>query len=188
MRVRVEEIRARRHRLRRRLLWALAVWVAFRTFLVLAFRLQVGPVMDAVRRFNKRVLNPAMMRLAGRRHWYAAVIRHRGRRSGGEYATPIWAEPTADGFIVPLPYGENVDWLKNALAEGRCTIEAKGASYPVGGLEVVAASAAEPLLPGLPRFLFRFYGVRSYLKARVLSRTRRRRGAEARRAHGMARA
>jgi hypothetical protein len=65
---------------------------------------------DKVRLLNKRVLNPAMMTLAGRRHFYAAVLRHRGRRSGREYKTPVVAVPVAgDAFVVPLPYGEKVD-------------------------------------------------------------------------------
>jgi hypothetical protein len=73
-----------------------------------------------MRALNKRILNPIMMRTAGRRHWYAAAIRHKGRRSGKEYATPVIAQPTRQGgFIVPLPYGEGVDWLKNVRAARR---------------------------------------------------------------------
>ncbi|RXS80310.1 nitroreductase, partial [Geobacillus sp. PK12] len=60
---------------------------------------------DVVRTFNKRVLNPVMLRLAGKRYWYAAVLRHTGRRSGKRYATPVVVERTANGFIIPLPYG-----------------------------------------------------------------------------------
>ena len=93
----------------------------------LALRHGGARVRDEVRAFNKRLLNPAMMKLAGRRHWYAAVIRHKGRRSGREYATPVVAVPVAaDAFIIPLPYGEGVDWLKNVLAAKRATLESKG--------------------------------------------------------------
>lgn len=162
-----------RRRIRHRIVWALMAWVAFRALWVLAFRFRVRFVIDAVRAFNKHLLNPAMMKLAGRRHWYAAVIQHKGRRSGKEYATPVWAEPTEDGFVVPLPYGEEVDWLRNVLKAGKCTIEAKGVSYPVGELEVVEASEVEPVLPSWPRFLFKLYGVRSYLKARTLDEASR---------------
>jgi hypothetical protein len=66
------------------------VWVAF--FLVVS-RSRVRPVMDAVRVFDKRVLNPAMMMVAGRRHWYASVLRHIGHRSGKEDAAPVVAVP-----------------------------------------------------------------------------------------------
>jgi hypothetical protein len=48
-------------------------------------------VRDAVRVFNKYALNPVMMHLAGRKYWYAAVIRHVGRRSRQAYATPVVA-------------------------------------------------------------------------------------------------
>jgi hypothetical protein len=66
-------------------------------------------VRDAVRRFNNYLLNPAMMHLAGRKYWYAAVIRHTGRRSGRSYATPVVADRVGDAFILPLPYGTGVD-------------------------------------------------------------------------------
>jgi hypothetical protein len=71
-----------------------------------------------------------MMKLAGRRHWYASVIWHRGRRSGKEYAIPVVVKPIEEGFIVPLPYGEDVDWLKNA--DGRLrrhTLRPRGAGF-----------------------------------------------------------
>ncbi len=69
-------------------------------------------VLDRVRMFNKRVLNPFTMRMAGRKYWYASVIEHTGRRSGTEYATPVVAEAVPDGFIIPLPYGVGVDWAR----------------------------------------------------------------------------
>ena len=49
-------------------------------------------VLDNVRAFNKRLLNPLMLRLAGRKYWYASVIEHTGRRSGKHYATPVATE------------------------------------------------------------------------------------------------
>src|SRR5215216_1084130 len=119
-----------------------------------------GPrVRDKIRLLNKRVLNPAMMNLAGRRHWYAAVIRHRGRRSGREYATPVVAVPVAgDVFIIPLPYGEEADWLKNLLAAGRATIEAKGEIYETVEPEVIGAAEASPLLDERHRRTWRRFG------------------------------
>ena len=73
-------------------------------------------ITNAMRVFNKHILNPAMMRLAGRKYWYASVIRHTGRSTGKEYATPVVADRVEDGFVVPLPYGTGVDWLQNVLA------------------------------------------------------------------------
>jgi hypothetical protein len=54
-----------------------------------------------------RVLNPLILTVAGRRHMaLAAVVHHRGRRSGRAYATPVGAGPTTDGFVIPLTFGE----------------------------------------------------------------------------------
>jgi deazaflavin-dependent oxidoreductase (nitroreductase family) len=127
-----------------------------------------GPrVRDKIRILNKRVLNPAMMKLAGRRHWYAAVIRHRGRRSGKEYATPVVAVPVAgDAFVIPLPYGEDVDWLKNVLAAGRAAVEAKGETYDIFEPEVIGAAEASPLLDERHRRTWRRWGIEHFLRVK----------------------
>jgi hypothetical protein len=55
-------------------------------------------VKDTVRVFNKYVLTPTMLRLAGRKYWYASVILHTGRHSGKNYATPVVADRVTDWF------------------------------------------------------------------------------------------
>lgn len=151
---------------RRALSWAALSYAALLAFsTVLRFRQET--MRDRVRFFNKRVLNPAMMKLAGRRRWYAAVLRHRGRRSGKEYATPVVAQPVAgDAFIIPLPYGEQVDWLKNLLAAGRAEVEAKGETYDVFEPEVIDAGAAFPLLDERHRRTWRRFGIERFLKVK----------------------
>jgi deazaflavin-dependent oxidoreductase (nitroreductase family) len=137
---------------------------------VVYFRLQaIKPVTDAARAFNKRIANPAMMKLAGRRYWFASVIRHTGRRSGREYANPVVAVPTTDGFLISLPYGDGVDWLKNVLAAGRATIEAKGETWALVEPEVVDRASAQPLLARRARMMFALAGIERYLKVRRLS-------------------
>lgn len=121
-------------------------------------------VRDSVRRFNKHVTNPAMMALAGRRHWYAAVIRHTGRSSGKQYSTPVVALKVSDGIVVPLPYGSGVDWLRNVLAAGSATITAKGRTYSVAQPQVVDAATAEPQLPARWRWILHAANVGSYVK------------------------
>lgn len=127
---------------------------------------------DAVRCFNKHVLNPAMLRLAGRRHWYAAALRHLGRRSGRAYVTPVVASRTSDGFIVPLPYGTQVDWLRNVLAAGHATIETKGDSYEVVEPEVVGTATAFPRLPSARRYAWRLFGIKRYLRVKIQAEPR----------------
>ena len=110
-----------------------------------------------------------MMRLAGRRYFFAGVIRHTGRRSGREYATPIWAVPTTEGVVISLPFGESADWLKNLLAAGRATIETRGEIWEVAEPEVLDRETAWPSLPRRARLLFGLAGIERHLKLRKLS-------------------
>jgi len=127
-----------------------------------------SPVRDAVRTFNKYVLNPAMMHLAGRKHWYAAVIRHTGRNSGKGYATPVVADQVAgDGFILPLPYGTDVDWLRNVLAEGRAAVTVSGQTYDVAEPEIIDAATAGPQLSPRRRRVFERFGIDNFLKVKL---------------------
>ena len=150
-----------------RLLWRLVLPSA--VLLVVFEFLRVEPVTDWVRAFNKRVTNPLMRTLAGRRHWYASVIRHVGRRSGKEYSTPVVAEPVEDGFIVPLPYGEGVDWLRNVLAARTAAIKTKGVSYIVVEPEVIGAESAFSLLPPRVRRTWHLFGIERFLKVKRVS-------------------
>ena len=123
------------------------------------------PVRDAVRTFNKYLLNPAMLLVAGRKWWYAGVIRHTGRRTGTSYATPVVVNPVAgDGFLIPLPYGTGVDWLRNVLAAGTASVTVDGQSYQVREPEVITAAAAAPLLSDHRRREFARFGIGHYVK------------------------
>jgi deazaflavin-dependent oxidoreductase (nitroreductase family) len=133
------------------------------------FRLQgIKQVTDASRAASKHG-KPTMMKFAGSRYFFAGIVRHSGRRSGQEYATPVWALPTSDGFLISLPFGEGVDWLKNVLAAGRATIETKGETWEVVEPEVVDREAAQPSLPWWVRLMFGLAGFERYLKVKKLS-------------------
>ncbi|MDZ4265835.1 MAG: nitroreductase [Mycobacterium sp.] len=119
---------------------------------------------DAVRTFNKHVLNPAMMLLAGRRHWYASVIRHTGRRSGKSHATPVVADRVADGFVIPLPYGTGVDWLRNSLAAGRATLTVGGQTFDVVNPQILGATSAAPQLSPQRRRVYRRFGIDHFVR------------------------
>jgi deazaflavin-dependent oxidoreductase (nitroreductase family) len=157
----VEENKTPRPWIGRLFWWVVLPCVA----LLVVFRfLWAESVTDRVRAFNKRLTNPLMRTLAGRRHWYASVIRHVGRRSGKEYSTPVVAEPVEEGFIIPLPYGEGVDWLRNVLAAGKATIKTKGVTYIVVEPEAIGAEAAFPLLPPRVRRMWHLFGIERFLK------------------------
>jgi deazaflavin-dependent oxidoreductase (nitroreductase family) len=115
---------------------------------------------------NRYLVNPLMLHLAGHKHSYAVAIRHTGRRSGKQYVTPVMAERTADGFVVPLAYGTQVDWLQNILAAGRATISSRGESYDVVQPEIVDAAAAIPVVSTWRQRTFRRFGIDQYLRVK----------------------
>jgi deazaflavin-dependent oxidoreductase (nitroreductase family) len=97
---------------------------------VLGIRSESATVRAAARRFHHGVGNPVQLRSAGTPGTFASVIRHRGRRTGRSYQTPVWAVPTEDGFVIAIVYGSGTDWLKNVLASGAAAIVHQGETYP----------------------------------------------------------
>lgn len=157
------------HRILRVLVWMLLPYLVLGAFyLLVVFRLQLRPINDGVRVFNKRLLNPVMMAV-DRRHWYAAVLKHKGRRSGKEYATPVTVGRTEDSFVIPLSYGEEVDWLKNVRAAGRCTIETRSGTYVVDNPEVIDREHAFAIVPRHARLMFKLFGIERYVKVKPIA-------------------
>src|SRR5438046_9921412 len=69
------------------------------------------------------ILNRLVTRIAGKRHVPLYVLlRHRGRRSGREYATPVVGLRVPGGFAIPMAFGEGADWYRNIVAAGGATI------------------------------------------------------------------
>lgn len=122
---------------------------------------------DVVRGFNRRVLNPVMLKRAGKGSWYASVIETTGRNSGRTYRTPIVAEPVVGGFVIPLPYGEDVDWLKNARASHRAVIHHHDVGYLVDRFDTMGDLDAAPLLTNQHRRAYRLTGVDAFLHAHL---------------------
>jgi len=121
-------------------------------------------VRGVVREFNKHVLNPLILTLAGRRYWYAARVEHVGRRSGRAYATPVVATKVHDGFVIPLPYGTSVDWLRNVQAAGGATLVASGRRYLLSAPEVYETGNIFPQLPSSEQTRSRVWRIGHWLK------------------------
>ncbi len=166
----MEEGKGLGHRILRVLVCMLLPYLVLGAFyLLVVFRLQLRLINDVVRLFNKRLLNPVMMAL-DRRHWYAAVLKHKGRRSGNEYTTPVTVgRAGGDSFVIPLSYGEAVDWLKNVRAAGRCSIETRSGTYLVGDPEVIDRAHAFAIVPRHARLMFRLFGIERYAKVKRIS-------------------
>ena len=102
-----------------------------------------------VARFNRRVTN----RIQGLYAWLLppwAVILHRGRRSGRNYRTPLFAFRRDRTLVIALLYGRESDWLRNLRAGGGRVIRG-GRTFTVGSPEVIDTSEARPLLARLSR-------------------------------------
>ena len=101
--------------------------------LLLAFSplLRVKWFSDRIRRFTKTANRP-MRRIAGTRvgmlYFNLGALHHVGRRSGRTYVTPLSAYRLGDGFVLGVAYPE-VDWCRNVLAAGKCTLTWNGKEY-----------------------------------------------------------
>ena len=91
-----------------------------------------------------RLFNPLILGLAGTRLMpLYGVIYHRGRRSGKTYRTPVVVRPAGDGFVIPMPWGEGTDWLRNVRAAGGCDVRWRGRVYSVDRPEVMDVNLAQ---------------------------------------------
>jgi deazaflavin-dependent oxidoreductase (nitroreductase family) len=119
------------------------------------------------------LLNPVIVRLAGRRHVrFAAQIHHTGRRSGRGYVTPASARLAGDTFFIPLTFGNGSDWSRNVRAAGGCTIRLNGIDYQAVRPRLVdrelvdreqAMQAGRPAFNRVERSTFRALGIRQFL-------------------------
>jgi len=125
------------------------------------------PFRTLIRTSNKYLLNPLMLRLAGKRYWYASVIEHTGRRSGRRYSTPVVADRVGGYFVIPLPYGTSVDWVRNVLTAGEADLVSKGQTYHVVAPELIDSTQALPELPRERRRTFERISVGHFLRARI---------------------
>jgi SAM-dependent methyltransferase len=70
----------------------------------------------------------------------------------------------SDGFLVALPYGTNVDWLRNVQDAGRAPLQLRGQMYEVGDPVIVDPATALPQLSTAMRNTVRWFGVKNYVK------------------------
>lgn len=148
------------------LLWAVlglvVLALAFLLAIVLVMRYKSPRGLAMVRRFNRRFTNRQAMRHAGEAGSGYAVIRHVGRRSGKQFATPIGVSPAGDGFLVFLPYGADADWVRNIRAAGSAELVTDGRAHRVAP-RVVDRAEALPHLSRGDRRVARLFRVTDYL-------------------------
>jgi deazaflavin-dependent oxidoreductase (nitroreductase family) len=142
------------------------LWVVETAITGWAWRSRSPRALSVIKRFNKCVLNPVMLRFSGR-SGLAAIVHHIGRRSKTPYATPVIAHQTHQGVIIPLPYGTEVDWLRNLIAAGEAVVELGGRSATVDEPAVVAIEDVIDFLPAPMVRIVHFNGAREVLRLHV---------------------
>jgi deazaflavin-dependent oxidoreductase (nitroreductase family) len=127
----------------------------------------VSSLVDRVVRPLTRILNPLILRVAGGR-WYPmwSLLRHRGRRSGRMYSTPVSALPHGEYFWISLAFGQDAAWVRNILAAGECLVRYRATDYHLVEPVVVDSSSVRAGLPALMRFGLPLMGVNKVLRMR----------------------
>jgi deazaflavin-dependent oxidoreductase (nitroreductase family) len=112
-----------------------------------------------------KLVSPAVLNIAGTRFRSLSILRHVGRRSGREYATPITVFPLGDGFVLALLYGDlaTVDWCRNVMAAGACTIKTLGQEIALERPEIIPAAEALGAYPSFWRYMLKARGIHQFL-------------------------
>jgi deazaflavin-dependent oxidoreductase (nitroreductase family) len=136
----------------------------------------VGPslIVKIVMRPMTKMLNPLIVKLAGRRHFHmAAQIRHVGRRSGRTYTTPVSARRSGDTILVALTFGNQSDWSRNVRSAGGGSIRMDGEDFDVTQPQIMSRQEAKPLVQSafrpLERAGFRMLGIKQVMVLQVTS-------------------
>jgi deazaflavin-dependent oxidoreductase (nitroreductase family) len=123
------------------------------------------PIPKAVARFNLKVTNPILGRMA----WWApgfAILTHVGRTSGTVRRTPLNIFRRGDRYVIALTYGADAQWVKNVLAAGGCEIETRRRHVRLVAPELVH-DPSHRLMPLPVRVVLGLTGVDDFLVLRV---------------------
>lgn len=120
-----------------------------------------GPRKDPVRAASNRFF----LRISGGRLRAYSLVRHVGAKTGREYSNPVSAYPFGDGFVIPVLYGRESRWVRNALAAGRLTLRTKGQDHALVRPELVDRARVAQGLPRWQRVLLRARRIDDFLLA-----------------------
>lgn len=116
------------------------------------------------RHIATRYLNPLIRPVAGWAPGFGILL-YRGRRSGRIYRTPINVFRRDDVYVFFLTYGPDVQWVKNVLAAGRCTVRTRGHEMELVEPELVN-DPERRLMPPPVRVMGRLLGATWFVRMR----------------------
>lgn len=119
----------------------------------------------AVKRYVNPITSPVARRLPS-----FAILTHKGRKSGRVYRTPVNVFRRGTDYYFFLTYGSDVQWVKNVLAAGSCSIETRGRVVELVEPELVTDPELRPA-PVHVRFVERrVAGATQYVRMRATDR------------------
>jgi hypothetical protein len=116
---------------------------------------------DAARPASNRLF----LKISGRRLRAYSIVKHVGRRPGREYVNPASAYPFGDGFVIPILYGLDSQWVRNVLDSGRLTVVTYGREHALERPEIIPKTKALPAFPRWQRRLLKSRGIEDFLWA-----------------------
>jgi deazaflavin-dependent oxidoreductase (nitroreductase family) len=118
-----------------------------------------------LRHVATRYLNPLTRLFAGSIPGFG-ILTHYGRETGRAYRTPINVFRRGNAFVFFLTYGSDVEWVKNVLAAGRCTLRTRGRDVALIAPELVT-DPQRRLVPPPVRAVGRLLGATQFLRMRA---------------------
>jgi deazaflavin-dependent oxidoreductase (nitroreductase family) len=100
-----------------------------------------------VTRYVDPVLRPVAARLPA-----FGIVTHLGRKTGRTYATPVNVFRRGDEYLFFLTYGSDVQWVRNILAAGGCSLRTRGRDVALVEPELIADPELR-LAPPFVRFV-----------------------------------
>jgi hypothetical protein len=131
----------------------------------------LGDILRAdVRHFVTRRFDPLVMRLglAGGHVSSWGVVEHVGRVTGTFYRTPVLPRVMDDHLFIPLPYGSDVDWVRNVRSAGHCRVQLHEVIFELDEPAIVSAAENSSIPPVIRAPLDRIGA--HYLQLHVLDR------------------
>lgn len=115
-----------------------------------------------VNRYVNPVTRPVAKKLPS-----CAILTHRGRNTGRTYRTPVNVFQRGSEYFFFLTYGSDVQWVKNVVANGFCSIETRGRVVELVEPRLITDPELRPAPPHVRFVERRIAGVTQYLRMRA---------------------